>query len=153
GFDPINANIIKNEILNLKKQGSTILFSTHNMASVEELCDDIALINKSKVVLSGAVNEIRQRFKNNMYAVTYSGFINLIEASLRHQYEILSHVEKDGLHHLKFKLLDSSVSTNMLISGLLPLGNMISFNEVLPTMNDIFINAVGEMTNEKILTN
>jgi ABC-2 type transport system ATP-binding protein len=153
GFDPINVNILKQEILRMKEEGATIILSTHNMASVEELCDDIALINKSKVVLSGAVSEIRQRFKNNTYAVTYSGFINLIEASLRHQYEILSHVEKDGLHHLKFKLLDQSVSTNMLISGLLPLGNMISFNEVLPTMNDIFINAVGEIVNEEILTN
>jgi len=148
GFDPINVNIIKQEILKMKDNGATIFLSTHNMASVEELCDDISLINKSKTVLSGSVSEIRQQYKNNVYAVTYSGYVNLIEASLRHQYEIISHIEKNGLHHFQFRILDTSVTTNMLISGLLPLGNIISFNEVLPTMNDIFIKVVGENVSE-----
>ena len=73
GFDPINANIIKNEILHLKKQGSTILFSTHNMGSVEELCDNIALINKSKKILDGSVKDIRKQFKSNIYEIEFSG--------------------------------------------------------------------------------
>jgi len=142
GFDPINVNILKQEILKMKDNGATIILSTHNMASVEELCDDIVLINKAKTVLSGSVNEIRKQYKDNTFTVTFSGFVNLIEASLRHQYQILSHDEKDGLHIIKFKLLDNSVTTNMLLTGLLPIGNIVSFNEILPTMNDIFIKVV-----------
>ncbi|OFX27937.1 MAG: ABC transporter ATP-binding protein [Bacteroidetes bacterium GWA2_32_17] len=142
GFDPINVNILKQEILKMKDNGATIILSTHNMASVEELCDDIVLINKAKTVLSGSVNEIRKQYKDNTFTVTFSGFVNLIEASLRHQYQILSHDEKESLHIIKFKLLDNSVTTNMLLTGLLPIGNIVSFNEILPTMNDIFIKVV-----------
>ncbi len=153
GFDPINVNILKQEMLKMKENGATIILSTHNMASVEELCDDIALINKAKTVLNGSVNEIRKQYKNNTFSVTFSGFVNLIEASLRHQYQIISHDEKDGLHHIKFKLTDNSVTTNMLISGLLPIGNILSFNEVLPTMNDIFIKVVESNILENVTIN
>lgn len=153
GFDPINVNILKQEILKMKENGATIILSTHNMASVEELCDDIVLINKSKTVLNGSVSEIRKQYKDNTFSVTFSGFVNLIEASLRHQYQIISHEEKGGLHFIKFKLLDTSVTTNMLLSGLLPIGNIISFNEILPTMNDIFINVVENKVNEIVTNN
>ena len=142
GFDPINVNILKHEILRMKENGATIVFSTHNMESVEELCDDIALINKSVNVLSGSVKDIKQQYKNSTYSVSFSGHVNVFEATLRHQYQILSHTEKNGLHDFIFRILDPSVTTNMLIGGLLPLGNLISFNEVLPTMNDIFIQVV-----------
>jgi ABC-2 type transport system ATP-binding protein len=142
GFDPINVNILKQEILRMKKDGATIIFSTHNMESVEELCDDIALINKSRNVLSGSVADIKQQFKANSYAVTFSGNVNVFEATLRHQYKIITHTENAGLHHFQFQLLDPTVTTNMLLAGLLPLGNLISFNEILPTMNDIFIRVV-----------
>lgn len=152
GFDPINVNILKQEILRIKENGATVILSTHNMASVEELCDDIVLINKSKTVLSGSVSEIRKQYKDNTFIVVFSGFVNLIEASLRHQYQIISHEEKDGLHFIKFKLLDTTVTTNMLLSGLIPIGNIVSFNEILPTMNDIFINVVENKVNE-IATN
>src|ERR1035437_1644347 len=73
GFDPINANIIKNEILRLKENGSTILLSTHNMGSVEELCDDIALLNRSKKILDGSVKEIRKTFRTNTYEIEFTG--------------------------------------------------------------------------------
>jgi ABC-2 type transport system ATP-binding protein len=153
GFDPINVNILKHEILRMRENGATIIFSTHNMESVEELCDDITLINKSKNVLSGSVKDIKQQYKNSTYAVTFSGQVNVFEATLRHQYQIISHIEKGGLHEFVFRILDPTVTTNMLIGGLLPLGNLVSFNEVLPTMNDIFIRVVEgniEDNSEKI---
>ena len=142
GFDPINVNILKQEILRMKENGATLILSTHNMASVEELCDDITLINKSQNVLSGSVSDIRNQYRTNTYAVTFNGNVNVFELSLRHQYKIESHTEKEGLHHFVFQLLDPTVTTNMLLNGLLPLGNLVSFNEVLPTMNDIFIRVV-----------
>lgn len=148
GFDPINVNILKHEIMKMKENGATIILSTHNMASVEELCDDITLINKARNVLSGSVKEIRQKYKDNTYSVEFSGNVNVFEATLRHQYRILSHTQKDGIHLFVFKMLDESVTTNMLISGLLNIGNIISFNEVLPTMNEIFIKVVKESGHE-----
>jgi ABC-2 type transport system ATP-binding protein len=144
GFDPINVNILKQEILRMKENGATLILSTHNMSSVEELCDDITLINKSKNVLSGSVSDIRQKYKSNTYSVVFNGNVNLIEAAMRHQYKIVSHTLKEGQHHFIFQLLDQTVTTNMLIAGLLPIGNMVTFNEVLPTMNDIFIRVVEE---------
>ena len=144
GFDPINANLLKEEILGFKKKGATIIFSTHNMESVEELCDDIALIHRSNNILSGTVKDIKNRYKDNVYQVVFSGFVNMLEATLRHQYEITGHTEKDGLHTLNFKMTDKSVTTNQVISSLLPIGNIVSFNEILPSMNDIFINVVKE---------
>lgn len=73
GFDPINANLIKNEILALKEKGTTVIFSTHNMGSVEELCDNIALINQSKKILEGSVKEIRETYKSNTYVIEFTG--------------------------------------------------------------------------------
>jgi ABC-2 type transport system ATP-binding protein len=119
GFDPINVNILKHEILRMKQNGATIIFSTHNMESVEELCDDIALINKSVNLLSGSVQEIKQQYKNSTYEASFSGNVNVFEATLRHQYQILSHTEKGGTHDFVFRILDPSVTTNMLIAGLL----------------------------------
>ena len=144
GFDPINVNLLKQEILKMKENGATLILSTHNMASVEELCDDILLINKSTNLLDGSVSDIRKQYKTNTYSVVYNGTVNVFEASLRHQYKIESHTEKDGQHKFLFKLTDPEVTTNMLIAGLLPLGNLVSFTEVLPTMNDIFIQVVGD---------
>jgi ABC-2 type transport system ATP-binding protein len=148
GFDPINAALLKNEILEFKKNGATIIFSTHNMESVEELCDDIALIHRSNNILSGSVNEIRKRYRSNLFKVEFSGYVNMMEATLRHQYEITSHTEENGNHQILFRILDQNVSSNQMITSLLPIGNMISFNEVLPKMNDIFINAVKEKNPE-----
>jgi len=149
GFDPINADLMKQEILDFKKKGATIIFSTHNMDSVEELCDDIALINLANNILSGSVSDIKKRYKNNVYQVVFSGFVNMFEATLRHQYEIIKHSEENGLHTVDFKITDSSVTTNQIISSLISIGNIISFNEILPRMNDIFINVVTEKNQEQ----
>jgi ABC-2 type transport system ATP-binding protein len=143
GFDPVNVSILKQEILRLKENGATLVLSTHNMSSVEELCDDITLINKASNVLTGSVSEIRRSHKSNTFSVIFEGPCNFFEATLRHQYKIMSHIEKEGRHHFVFHLLDPTVTPNMLLSGLLPLGNIVSFNEILPTMNDIFLHAVN----------
>ena len=142
GFDPINAQLLKDEILNFKEKGATIIFSTHNMASVEEICDEIALINNSKKVLSGNINEIKKQYKSNTYELKFSGNVNFVELSQRYQYKIIDKTSEDDIHTLKVKLLDENVTTNQLISSVLPHGNLIAFNEIIPSMNDIFIEVV-----------
>jgi ABC-2 type transport system ATP-binding protein len=148
GFDPINANLLKSEILALKEKGATIIFSTHNMDSVEEICDDIALIDNSKKILSGSIKEVKQQFKTNQYQIMFNGDINGMELSLRHQYKILENKKKDDKTFLKLELLDSKLTTNDLIQSLLPIGKMLSFNEIIPSMNDIFIRVVQENKEE-----
>lgn len=88
GFDPINVNLLKNEILDMRDKGATILFSTHNMASVEELCDNIMLINKGKMLLEGGVTEIKQQFKNNIFELTMQNVSE--EVHLPECYNIMS---------------------------------------------------------------
>lgn len=149
GFDPINAQLIRNEILELRKKGSTIIFSTHNMGSVEELCDHIALINKSQKILDGSVKEIRRSHKNNIYRITFKGnmmgFTNAIwdGAKLLESGKIED--EKD-MHWALIKLTDG-VKTSRLLQELLPLIEIVSFNEVIPSMNDIFISHVNHQNN------
>ena len=145
GFDPINTNLLKNEILELKKEGTTIVFSTHNMASVEELCDNIALINKSKVILSGNIDSIRQEYKSNIFEVKFLGKFNKLQATLSALYEITDANHKDDIHTVNIKLL-KDLTTNELITILLPMGDIVGFREIIPNMNDIFINVV-EATN------
>ena len=121
GFDPINVNLLKNEILELRDKGATILFSTHNMSSVEELCDNIMLINKGEKILEGSVYDIKQRFKSHSYDVVYKPF--------------------DGSEETKLTV--SSTNPNELIRDILEKGELVSFNEILPSMNEIFINLVS----------
>lgn len=147
GFDPINANLIKQELLQMKKEGVTILLSTHNMASVEELCDEIVLINSSKNVLNGKVNQIKQEYKEHLFEVIFSGFVNVIEMAHRYQYEIISNEKIDNGQRVVLKLLDKTVTTNVLLQALLNVGNIISFRELLPTMDDIFIKVVNQTNN------
>lgn len=120
GFDPINVNLLKNEILELRDKGATILFSTHNMASVEELCDNIMLINKGEKILEGSVYDIKQRYKKHEYNVTYKPF------------------DGGGEQHLTI----NSTNPNDMIRDILDKGELVSFNEILPSMNEIFINLV-----------
>ena len=145
GFDPINANILKQEILQLKKEGASIIFSTHNMGSVEELCDHIALINKSHVILNGHIDDIRDGHKANTYEVKFLGQFNKMKATLSAEYKIEEAIHEADIHTVKIKLL-KQLTTNQLIELLLPLGHIVGFTEVIPTMNDIFINEV-EKTN------
>lgn len=147
GFDPINANLIKNEILNLKKQGSTILFSTHNMGSVEELCDDIALINKSKKILEGSVKDIRKQFRSNVYEIEFTGNLMGFTNALWTGAELLEHVGDGKQFKVCVKLLGKTTS-NELLQSVIPVAEIHSFKEIVPSMNDIFIAKVNEETNE-----
>ncbi len=138
GFDPINVNIVKDEILRLRDNGATIIFSTHNMASVEELCDHIALINKSKKILDGEVNQIKRAYKSNIFEICFSDFHGSLKTILNNEFELLDQSNDDDLTKAKIKLPKNNTS-NDLIQNLLPYINLHSFNEVIPSMNDIFI--------------
>ncbi len=146
GFDPINANIIRDEILNLKKQGSTILFSTHNMGSVEELCDYIALINQSKKILDGSVKEIRKQFKSNTFEIQFEGNMMAFTNALWVDAELLEH-NSDGEQGIARVKLKGKATSNDILQGILPAVKIQSFREIIPSMNDIFISQVnGEKT-------
>jgi ABC-2 type transport system ATP-binding protein len=136
GFDPINANMLKDEILGLKERGTTILFSTHRMESVEELCDSIALINHSQVVLTGEKNEVRNRFKKFEYEISYSGQLADSKA-----FEIISVVPEKNRAIIKLTQPDQ---TNQAIAALLKQVDLLEFREVIPSFNDIFIQVVAE---------
>lgn len=149
GFDPINANLIKEELLAMKKNGVTIMLSTHNMASVEELCDEIVLINASKNVLNGNVRQIKQQFKEHIYEIVFKGFINYVDLAHRHQYEILEHRQENEYHIVKLRMLDTSIKANTLLEALLPVGEIVSFRELLPSMDEIFIKVVKQTNQEE----
>lgn len=143
GFDPINANLLKNEILELRRQGSTIIFSTHNMSSVEEICDDITLINRSHNVLSGNVNEIRRRFCKDRYVITLAdeGDESLMSSIEPMSVEQTLERNPDGTATLKVHLAPGA-ELRSLIGAVNEHGLMLSFNEAMASMNDIFINVV-----------
>lgn len=143
GFDPINANLIKDELLRLNKAGTTIILSTHRMESVEELCSHIALINKARKVLDGPVSEIRNEFRNETFEIEYSGNAIAFANSLWTGFEIISNEPWHGNNKAVVKLLNGN-STNQLLTSLLPNCNIFGFKEVIPSMNDIFIRAVSE---------
>lgn len=144
GFDPVNADIIKNEILELNKNGATFIFSTHRMESVEELCDNIALINKSKKILDGAVDEIKNTYRNNAYWIEYEGDY---ETASNDIYEVLQ-TEKVKNHTLVKLQLKPNRVANEALSQLLPHVNIHRLDEVIPTMNDIFIEKVKGQSHE-----
>ncbi len=143
GFDPINTNLFKKEILEICASGATIIFSTHNMDSVEELCDNIALINRSKKILDGPIHQIKNRYKSNIFHVTFQGYFDKLQASLSSQYEMYDIVEHEEKTSVKFRLLNGT-TTNQLLTKLLSAGNIIEFHEIIPRMNDIFIRVVDE---------
>ena len=139
GFDPVNADLLKKEILELKDAGHTIIFSTHNMSSVEEICDEIALIDHAQVVLSGHVTEVRERFRTNTFKIKIKGTALLSSAD---QYSILS--QKQGQNSLEVLLRKSNdVSNAELLMSILKQNEIIAFTEELPSMNEIFINTVA----------
>ena len=142
GFDPVNAQIIREEILRLRDEGATIILSTHNMESVEELCDNIALINKSKVVISGGVDEIRRRWGNNNVELIYSS--SAVLKSVPGKFAVLSD-DDDAGRHTAVLSLEEGVDTNTAVAEILSQGlKMSSFRELVPRMNDIFIKLVTE---------
>jgi ABC-2 type transport system ATP-binding protein len=147
GFDPINANLLKNEILELKRNGSTIIFSTHDMGSVEELCDHITLINKSKAILEGAVHDIKMQHKANVYEIGIEGNTRDLTVHLNGSCQVLKQNEVRGNQFITIKA-GEKIKGNDMLSMILPHAPIISFNEVIPTMNEIFINVV-EAQNQK----
>ena len=141
GFDPVNAQLIREEILRLKEEGATIILSTHNMESVEELCDNIALINKSKVVIAGGVDEIRHKYGNNNVEVIYTSEEPLADAQ---SFRVLSDSDDAGRHTAVLELAEVAGSNDALKDLLAQGVTVNSFKELVPRMNDIFIKLVTE---------
>jgi len=135
GFDPVNADLLKREILELRDKGATIIFSTHNMATVEDLCENISLVDKSKIVLQGNVAEIRSSHATNSYLVKSR---KNIEAA---GFEIKNVSQKNGIFESQIKK-DEKESNNELLQRLMFQTDIIAFEEILPSMNDIFIKTV-----------
>jgi len=142
GFDPINANLLKNEILALREQGATVIFSTHNMSSVEEVCDHITLINKSRNILSGDVDDIRRRHGNNLFRVEYRGQTPALLRALGDRCEILE--SDDGTASCKMLRIHvpDDGAIRAVVAAINETVELRSFTEVIPSMNDIFIRAV-----------
>ncbi len=142
GFDPVNAQIIREEILRLKDEGATIILSTHNMESVEELCDNIALINKSHVVITGGVDEIRHKYGNNNVELVYTEPGILV--SVNDVFRVLSD-RNDAGRHTAVLALEGGSDTNKVLAEVIAQGLAVnSFKELVPRMNDIFIKLVTE---------
>lgn len=142
GFDPINVNLLKDEILKMRENGATIIFSTHNMASVEELCDNIALINNSKKILDGNVEEIKKQYKTNTFKLQFSGLDKNFESILNANYSLVDYQNKQDINTAKIKI--EKGTSNDLLQVLLPHLQIHSFEELIPNMNDIFIRRVEE---------
>ncbi|MBI5008842.1 MAG: ABC transporter ATP-binding protein [Bacteroidia bacterium] len=138
GFDPVNANLIKNEILFLRERGATIIFSTHNMESVEELCDNITLINKAKTILEGSVDEIRSKWAANEYDLVFEGNVK-IEGN--GHYNILDHKFENNKSIIRLKTA-GNIKSNELLQTAIKSGTVLSYNPALPSMNEIFIRVV-----------
>ena len=145
GFDPVNANILKNEILELRKQGATIIFSTHNMASVEEICDEITLINRSRAVLQGDINSIRQAHKKHLFKVSYTNDATTAGYMLRSNdiYQVMEYEQASGYNTAIVRKCDSGMTNNELIQAMMRECQLVTFEEILPSMNEIFIDTVG----------
>ncbi len=147
GFDPINVELLKKEILELRKKGTTIIFSTHNMASVEEICSHIALINKSKKIIEGPINQIRNKYANNTYQLVCRHEAGLqLQDAIGKEYEILSEKIEDGQHEIILQRLETC-PVNTLLKRLLDKTDIISYQKIIPGMNDIFIKLVKEGNN------
>ena len=143
GFDPINANLLKEEILALRDKGSTIIFSTHNMSSVEEVCDHITLIDKSRNILSGNVDEIRHKHGSNIFEISYRGAEEALAGAMAPICEVLeSKPAPAGYNRMKIHIA-SAAEVRQVITAANESVELRSFSEVIPSMNDIFIRAVN----------
>lgn len=140
GFDPVNANLIKDQIIDLKNNGTTIILSTHRMESVEEMCDYVALINNSKKIIDGRVFDVREKFKKNIFGVTLSEVNETKFENFKNQYEIFNFSNENNL--VSFELKNES-GQNDILMDLVHIGKVRSFDERIPSMNEVFINAVS----------
>ncbi|HNV51633.1 MAG TPA: ATP-binding cassette domain-containing protein [Tenuifilaceae bacterium] len=152
GFDPINTQLVKDEILELKKKGTTIIFSTHNMSTVEDLCDHITLINKSKNILSGQIDNVRMNYGSNIFEVGYRGNYDAIASNLGGMFEIINNNIENAVPKLQVKVSNPAES-NKLLQSILPHTEVVSFNPVVPSMHDIFIKVVSEYNKTHGLSN
>lgn len=146
GFDPINANLIQTEIMRLKEEGSTIILSTHNMGSVEEICEHIALINNSKKILSGPVKQIQQDFKEGIYEVTFKGNMIAFTNAMWTGCELIDSQEIGDYKKARVKLLDNR-SPNEMLKAIVSEVEVFGLEEIIPSMSDIFIKQVEANSN------
>jgi ABC-2 type transport system ATP-binding protein len=141
GFDPMNAEVIKDEILELNRKGATILFSTHRMESVEELCDAIALLDKSKKILDGRIRDIKNTYRNNIYLVEYTG--EKINFNGAQPFELMDEIAgHDNNYTIRVKL-NTGTNSNDALQYLIPKAQVNMLQEVIPSMNEIFIETVN----------
>lgn len=140
GFDPVNANLIKDQIIDLKNNGTTIILSTHRMESVEEMCDYVALINNSKKIIDGRVFDVREKFKKNIFGITLSEVDEQHLDIFKNKYEISNFSHKNNLTSFDLK---STGNQNSVLLDLVHVGKVRSFDEKIPSMNEVFINAVS----------
>lgn len=143
GFDPINTNLLKDEILNLRDKGATIIFSTHNMASVEEVCDDIALFNKSKKIIEGGVQEIRRSHRSNLYNVSYLGEIKGVIEQHQDLFTVVDQETTEWENKMSIRTL-KDFKGNDLLKTLMSGIEITAFEEHMPSMNEIFVSLVGK---------
>lgn len=141
GFDPVNAEVIKDEILELNRKGATIIFSTHRMESVEELCDAIALIDRSHKILDGPVKTIRNSYRNNTYKIEFSGELDFDGTE---PFELLQHISGSESDLIKIKLKEN-YTVNKVLQYLIPKVSIQKLEEIIPTMNEIFIEKVNQI--------
>ncbi|PXW15398.1 ABC-2 type transport system ATP-binding protein [Chryseobacterium sp. CBTAP 102] len=140
GFDPVNANLIKDQIIDLKNNGTTIILSTHRMESVEEMCDYVALINNSKKIIDGRVFDVREKFKKNIFGITLSEVNSDQFENFRNKHEIFNLSNENNLVSFDLK---NEESQNKVLLDLVQVGKVRSFDERIPSMNEVFINAVS----------
>lgn len=139
GFDPVNANLIKDQILKLKNEGTTIILSTHRMESVEQMCDYVALVNNSKKVLDGKVFDVREKFKKNIYSVTLSEVNPDLFEIFKNKHQILHYTNQNQL--ISFEI-NHTENQHLILNELMKIGKIRSFDEKIPSMNEVFISAV-----------
>lgn len=143
GFDPINTELIKSEILRLKENGTSIMLSTHNMNSVEEICDSIALINKSKLVVSGSLEDVKRQYNSDVYAIQFKGVMMAFANALWTGYELIDKEQLDDNTAIAYIKMKNGNKVNDLLKAIMPSVEVEEIHKVIPSMNDIFIKAVG----------
>lgn len=143
GFDPVNANLIKDQILKLKESGTTIILSTHRMESVQEMCDKVALINNARKIIDGKVFDVREKFKKNIFSITISDVQNEAFEQFKNKYGVDNILKDNQLISFEMK---SDISQKIILEDLLSSGNIRTYDEKIPSMNEVFINAVSAPT-------
>lgn len=146
GFDPVNASLLKSQLLELKEKGKTIILSTHDMASVEELCDNIGLINKAELVLEGKVSEIKQRYKSHKFEIIFTGDKATFEQVLREKNYVMHSFSSE--HNRNIAVIEAkNIDGNELLKSVIDKVEIEAYRDILPSMNEVFINVVGGNTN------